>query len=493
MKKKLIALNTTFMLGVGSIFAIPAVKAESISNLQNQKENIDGQRSGIQKNIQVADKEMVYLQEKQAQLNAQINRIGQAIKDNHSKIDETEVKIDDTQSDVEGLKKEVSILEDRIAKRNEVLKERALSFQESGGDVSYLEVLLGSSDFRDFVDRVGAVATIVEADRGILEQHEADKKELGTKKAAVEKKLRDLTDYKVELEGMMAQINEQKNQADGLKKELVNKEKLAAALKADLQEKDAGLASEEKALQQDMLAEEQRLADIKTAEERAAKIKAAASNESSQAVKSEEIPTMVASNTSTNSLDKSSNAGSNENSKKDSNASSKKSSNAGSNENSKKDSNASSKKSSNTTPKKTVKNTPAAVSHKGTGNKSVAISAGNKYIGNSVYVFGGGRTASDIANGRFDCSGFVAWAYSQAGISLPAHTDALKNAGSQISYSQIQPGDLVFFDTYKKDGHVGIYVGGGKFIGSQSSTGVAIVSMTNGYWKGVFNGRVVRI
>ena len=129
---------------------------------------------------------------------------------------------------------------------------------------------------------------------------------------------------------------------------------------------------------------------------------------------------------------------------------------------------------------------------KPSGGKSKAITAGYKYIGNSTYKFGGGRTASDIANGLFDCSGFVSWAYSQAGYSIPASTDALKNSGTRVSTSDMQPGDLVFFNTYKTDGHVGIYVGGGKFIGSQSSTGVAIASMDSGYWKTVFNGRVVR-
>lgn len=121
------------------------------------------------------------------------------------------------------------------------------------------------------------------------------------------------------------------------------------------------------------------------------------------------------------------------------------------------------------------------------------ISAGYKYIGNSVYVFGGGRNASDIANGRFDCSGFVHWAFSTIGVSVGSTTDSLKHAGTQVSTSNMQPGDLVFFDTYKKDGHVGIYVGGGKFIGSQSSTGVAIANMTSGYWGKKFNGRVVRV
>lgn len=52
---------------------------------------------------------------------------------------------------------------------------------------------------------------------------------------------------------------------------------------------------------------------------------------------------------------------------------------------------------------------------------------------------------------------------------------------------------MVFFDTYKKDGHVGIYVGNGKFIGAQSSTGVATVDMTKGYWKNNFSGHVRRV
>ncbi len=57
----------------------------------------------------------------------------------------------------------------------------------------------------------------------------------------------------------------------------------------------------------------------------------------------------------------------------------------------------------------------------------------------------------------------------------------------------MKPGDVVFFDTYKTDGHVGIYIGDGKFIGAQSSTGVAIADMSKGYWKEKFNGRVKRI
>lgn len=125
------------------------------------------------------------------------------------------------------------------------------------------------------------------------------------------------------------------------------------------------------------------------------------------------------------------------------------------------------------------------------------MSVSQKYIGHSKYVFGGGRTASDIRNGRFDCSSYVNWAYGQMGINLGnqanASTETLNKKGTRIKTSELRPGDMVFFDTYKKDGHVGIYVGNGKFIGAQSSTGVAVANMSDPYWKSHYSGHARRV
>lgn len=125
------------------------------------------------------------------------------------------------------------------------------------------------------------------------------------------------------------------------------------------------------------------------------------------------------------------------------------------------------------------------------------VDVGRRWIGNSRYVFGGGRNQSDIARGRFDCSSFVHWAFAQVGVDLgpltSTSTETLKHLGKPVSPDEMQPGDLVFFDTYKTDGHVGIYMGDGKFIGAQTRTGVSIVDMTHGYWKEKFNGRVKRL
>lgn len=125
------------------------------------------------------------------------------------------------------------------------------------------------------------------------------------------------------------------------------------------------------------------------------------------------------------------------------------------------------------------------------------VTVGEQWINDSVYAFGGGRNDYEINRGLFDCSSFVHWAFDQVGIELgnrtSVTTDTLKHEGYAVTVDQVEPGDLIFFDTYKIDGHVGIYAGNGMFIGAQGSTGVAYENMTEGYWGDRFNGRVRRI
>lgn len=431
------------MIGLGSLFSIPAVQAESISNIESE-------RTGIQEEIAEAQKLIKELNAEQAKLKKQIEQVEQAIKENNAKITKTKEQIKETQADVDALKKSIAALEERIANREEVLKERALSFQESGGDVNYVEVLFGATDFSDFVGRVQAVATMAQADRDILAQQEADKAELEEKKAAVEKKLSNLKSMKVELEGMQVQIESQKKQSERAMAKLEAKEATTEQLQEGLEKKDANL--------------EAQIASILEERRQEAKRKAAEEQTLQQAAR--EAQQSIQSATSNNSSSTSS-------------------------ANDKSDTSDKSKSTESTEPKAAAPK--AAAPKPSSANTGSAITAGYKYIGNSTYKFGGGRTASDIANGLFDCSAFVSWAYRQAGVSLPAHTDALAASGTKISASQMQPGDLVFFDTYKRNGHVGIYVGGGKFIGSQSSTGVAIANMSSGYWADTFKGYVVRV
>ncbi len=398
-------MTTVAVVGLTSAFFSNTAHAEkSVQQIQDE-------RSDIKANLSDAESKIADVLVELEDLNAKIARVDDALVENKKQMEKTEDKIKSTKKEVNKLEVEIEKLEDKIAERYEIMKDRIVAYQKNGGDIKYLEVLFGSKSFGDFITRASAVSTISEADADLMEQQEEDKKAVEEKQDSVKEKLAELTDMKSEQEAIQDTILEQKEQNEAAKQELKDKEAELKEMKSHLQSKDSNLAALE--------------ADIR------------------QSMESNNNGTVVGS-------------------------------------------------SSNVTAAVTNSNSSKAAPAP-SGNVGAAINAGYKYIGNSVYVFGAGRTASDIRNGRFDCSGFVSWAYSQAGKSIPATTSALSGTGTKVSYSNIQPGDLVFFNTYKTNGHVGIYVGGGKFIGSQSSTGVDVVSMSNPYWSSHFSGHVRRV
>lgn len=113
---------------------------------------------------------------------------------------------------------------------------------------------------------------------------------------------------------------------------------------------------------------------------------------------------------------------------------------------------------------------------------SAIIATGKQYIG-VKYVFGGTTPAG------FDCSGFVQYVFAKNGINLPRVSRDQFKIGTSVSFSNLQPGDLVFFSLAKNGviDHDGIYVGNGQFINASSSKGVTIYTMGT-YWKSAYVG-----
>lgn len=102
------------------------------------------------------------------------------------------------------------------------------------------------------------------------------------------------------------------------------------------------------------------------------------------------------------------------------------------------------------------------------------------------YQYGGKSPESG-----FDCSGFVRYVYQQAAnLSLPHSARAISQLGKTIPKNELQPGDLVFFNTLRSTfSHVGIYLGNNRFIHSPSSGGgVRVENMQDSYWQKRFNG-----
>jgi cell wall-associated NlpC family hydrolase len=84
----------------------------------------------------------------------------------------------------------------------------------------------------------------------------------------------------------------------------------------------------------------------------------------------------------------------------------------------------------------------------------------------------------------FDCSGFTQYVFRQIGAVLPREVRDQFQAGSEIDRDDIEPGDLVFFETVSRGAsHVGVAIGGGEFVHAPSSRGVVRVErLASSYW-----------
>lgn len=101
------------------------------------------------------------------------------------------------------------------------------------------------------------------------------------------------------------------------------------------------------------------------------------------------------------------------------------------------------------------------------------------------------RRGGNSADTGFDCSGFVKAMYEQAaGMALPRRANEQAAATQKIDRRELQPGDLVFFNTLRRTfSHVGIYIGDNKFIHSpKPGAQVRVEDMGVPYWSSRFDG-----
>ncbi|HEY4622475.1 peptidoglycan DD-metalloendopeptidase family protein [Solibacillus sp. FSL R7-0668] len=249
---------------------MPAAYAASLSDLKKERSELEAQKKALNNSLEQKNNELKTNQNKQQQLIAQLEQISAKINTTNHDIAIVKYDIEIANQEIAALEQSIAELQEKIDQRDALLRERARAIQ-TGGTVSYIDVLLGANSFVDFIDRFSAVSTLMDADRQIMREQKEDQEKLEVQKAELLEKKKELEANKAQLEKLRASLEAQKKEknkvVDELEKEEARLHEQKEAIETHIDE-NIELSKE---LESEIMAERRRLAEIARKEAEAKK------------------------------------------------------------------------------------------------------------------------------------------------------------------------------------------------------------------------------
>ncbi|HDR6824276.1 TPA: cell wall-binding protein [Bacillus thuringiensis] len=268
--KRISCLVLAGIIGLSSTVAVKAVSNdEKLNNMQQQLQQNDAEMQKKEQEKQAVSKEIKGIENELHNLNNTIAK---------NKEDQAAIqrKIDETHKQIEQKKQEIVVLEDKVLARKDIMRKRMVSVQNSSNTSLVVEVVVESKNFADFLQRMNAVSTILEADKEILRLQEQDLRQIEEDKKTIDEKEASLVVDKQKLAKAQAELQDNlKKRQDNLQTVQAKYNEVASQLNLAAEEK-AKIESNMKTVQE-TIAREQEAARI-AAEERA-KAEAAAKAE----------------------------------------------------------------------------------------------------------------------------------------------------------------------------------------------------------------------
>lgn len=401
-KMRLVAAGLVAILGIS---CFQSASASALSKAKNKK-------SEAQTALDNANADIENIQNQQQELQSQIDALDADLVNIIMNLDILEGELSDKQTELDNVTAQLAQAQEDEQNQYDAMKKRIVYMYENGDD-SYIEALVGATDFSDLLNRLEYAQQIYDYDRNLLTQYQETVQQVADLKSQVETEKAELEEvqqsYQEQQASYETMIAEKQSQMSDFNTQLASAQSLAAQYKATVDE------------QNEIIRQEQ-----------AAAAAAAAQNNNNN----------KGNNTTTANNNTGNNTGGNSNTSGNSNTGGD----------------------SNTGGSTGGLNPSFSTSVSG----SDVVSYACQFIGNP-YVFGG----ESLTNGA-DCSGFIKSVYANFGISLPHSSVALQRAGSEVSYENAQPGDIICYA-----GHVAIYMGGGQIVHASSpSTGIKTGSAT---------------
>ncbi|QTD43548.1 peptidoglycan DD-metalloendopeptidase family protein [Sporosarcina sp. Te-1] len=251
---------STLLGGTGAL-------ASTLKDLKQEQKQNEQKRKNLNATIENKDKAIQSTRSDIQKFLDQVAKVNREIKETNDNMNRVIDNINKTQDEIDELKASIKDLEKKIAERDEVLRERVRAMQAKGGNVNYIDVLLGANSFADFIDRFSAVSTLMDADRDIMKRQKEDIEQLEKEKALVEKKLAELEQNKAQLEKLKARLLDKKKEKHKIIDQLEAEEERLSKEKQEVEAEFHEAVEIGAELEKKVIAEQKRAAEIARKEE----------------------------------------------------------------------------------------------------------------------------------------------------------------------------------------------------------------------------------
>jgi len=135
-------------------------------------DEVKAEKNKVNEKVREKESEIDAVLQEMETLYDELEEVEAKVAKKEKEIKEQEKKIDSYTDEFKEHSEEIGLINETMEQRNEILKARLASYQEQGGEMSFLDVIFTSSSFNDFISRVSSVYAITNADRDLLNQQE---------------------------------------------------------------------------------------------------------------------------------------------------------------------------------------------------------------------------------------------------------------------------------------------------------------------------------